>query len=1033
MDDTGEVQELIDLNSDINLDLFHQNHYAHAFKDILEESNLNCLFESENSFKLCFQDSHNIIGLSINIASLNSKFTALKSLIDSLNSANIRIGFISIQEVWNVDLNLFLIDGFKLVGKTRSNSRGGGCAIYINSEFSFEILFPDQFFIENILESICVKISISKKSSIILVNSYRPPHIHREQIEQFYDLFTEQIQKISELQLPIVFNGDYNIDLLSSNNNSSQLLDILSFFGMIQLTSKATRLHNNSRSLLDLVFTNIPNIISKTGIIIDSPSDHFITYFTVKSNKTLCLPTYESKRDFSNENELKFINLISQLNWNFITELDCVNLACNEFMDTLKTIYSLCFPVKIFYSKPRKNLNSFFTKGLLISRKHCLKLHRKSRTRPTPQNKDLYSRYRNIFNSLVRRRKKMYYNEKIKEAGKDSKKLWEILKESMNMPPSDNKIPSLNIDGRVVDSNTEIANNFNLYFTSLGNKAKSLIPNSTHNFREYLPPPNRHCFFMAPISIHYMFKYILSIQPKSSRDNNGFSMKLIHKIAASICIPLTHIFNLSCAQGTFPSAFKTSKTVPIFKKGNKQEICNYRGISLIDSFSKIFEKIIATRLSIFLENHSFFYLKQFGFRQKYSTQHALIYLTNFVTNALNNGKIALLLSFDVFRCFDIINHKILLLKLEHYGIRGLALAWFKSYFRNRKQKVFINGKFSENICQIEDGVLQGSILGVLLFIIFINDIPNCSELLDIILYADDNNSLLADENLERLISKANLEIDKLKDWYSSNKLAINPIKSNYMLFYPRWLNLNLPSHYDFPYVPLFLNLNEPGESDITKVHLIRGIPNNNNDSLRILGVLFDKNLNMKCHIQYIQGNISKAIYSIKMMKHLLDKKHLKLLYNSYIHSNILYASLFLSLCTDSTLDPLIKLQKKAIRAISNAKYSAHTGPLFKSLDILPVKLEAKYQSILFVHSFKFHKLPPAFDETWVQNNQLNPYVLRNGSDYNIPNIRYIYLFSHPLFIFPRNWNNLNNDMKNIEDLSTFKNALRKQLLDEIPI
>jgi hypothetical protein len=292
-----------------------------------------------------------------------------------------------------------------------------------------------------------------------------------------------------------------------------------------------------------------------------------------------------------------------------------------------------------------------------------------------------------------------------------------------------------------------------------------------------------------------------------------------------------------------------------------------------------------------LDESNFFLDSQFGFRKRLSTKHAILAIINFITKHLNDNKYVLGIFLDVMKAFDSVNHNILYSKLENAGVRGIVLDWFKSYFENRYQKVFLNGVYSDNLCRIILGVLQGSILGVILFLKMINDIQSsCPDLLCVI-FADDDTSLVEDDNLEGLIEKANVGLDKLVNWYSANKLAIHPGKSKCMLFHKSNRsnnnsdnNLgNINNHVvnnNQTYLPIFVNLNNTGENNITKINIIKRVPNEEERSIKILGIFLDDKLNFKEHIEYVRTKISRSIYTLKQMKHILDCLHLKMLFNA---------------------------------------------------------------------------------------------------------------------------------------------------------
>lgn len=723
-----------------------------------------------------------------------SKFLTFTNFIDKLIPIKANPDFLLLQETFVKDAFHFSIKGYKHIFNSRaSNLRGGGTLIYCAESYNVKQLSNDTFFISNILESSVAQIEIPGKSKFLIISLYRPNTNltlnSADQIEAFMQALGDFLDIINEYNLPTFYCGDFNMDLFKisdANNIATSLLDLFGGFGFINLITKATRIANTSATALDLIFSNELSVLVKTGVLIDTPSDHFATFIELNLTKSkLKSDPYSSSRRFTNENITRFKSALINQNWIGVLGTNCVNTACNNFLNTFFELYEICFPItRVKANKKYTRINGFMTRGLLKSRSKNLKLAQIAKKSPTALNVSTHKNYRGLYNRLVRLAKKAYFNKKIRDAGTNSKELWATLKEAINIPSKNNVIgPILKNDVLIHDDTTK-ANFFNIFFSDIGASTAEHIPMVNKSFRDFLAPPSPNSFFMQPISEDTFANFTLSIKPKLSTDINGLSMKFISSIIHQVKRPLTHIFNTSISTGTFPERLKISKCIPIFKgKGDKTLVENYRLVCLVDNFSKPIEKILSSRLLDFFDETNFFLDSQFGFRRGLSTKHAILAIINYITKHLNDNKYVLGIFLDVMKAFDSVTHDILFIKLENAGIRGIALDWFKSYFQNRKQKVFLNGVYSSNVCRIILGVLQGSILGVILFLVMINDIQNsCPDLLCVI-FADDNTSLVESISLEGLIEKANIGLDKLVTWYSANRLAIHPSKSKCMLFH----------------------------------------------------------------------------------------------------------------------------------------------------------------------------------------------------------------------------------------------------------
>ena len=299
--------------------------------------------------------------------------------------------------------------------------------------------------------------------------------------------------------------------------------------------------------------------------------------------------------------------------------------------------------------------------------------------------------------------------------------------------------------------------------------------------------------------------------------------------------PLTNLINLSIKQGIFPDELKIARVVPIFKSGDKALVSNYCPISVLSFVSKIYEKIMYNYLIDFINDHNILYKYQFGFRKQYSTNHAIISLVEKINSALYNGNFMIGVYLDLKKAFDTVDHKILIRKLHAYGIIGNILNWFKSYLHNRKQYVYIN-KTKSKTKVINCGIPQGSILGPILFIYYINDLSESSKRLFPILFADDTSVFIEGTNLDETIELLNEELNKITTWLSANKLTVNVVKSHYMIFHRSRIKY----------------------TTITNI-LLGPIALKQVNYTKFLGVIIDDKLNFTNHIAYIKNKVSKGM------------------------------------------------------------------------------------------------------------------------------------------------------------------------------
>ena len=443
----------------------------------------------------------------------------------------------------------------------------------------------------------------------------------------------------------------------------------------------------------------------------------------------------------------------------------------------------------------------------------------------------------------------------------------------------------------------------------------------------------------------YCHKY--TVKNKATLDTKISALKLA-SLDTKFVETLARVVTKSFEDGVFPQSLKLARVVPVHKGGSKTETSNYRPISLLTSFSKIYEKLMHNRIVDFMNSNNSFYEMQYGFRAGRSCEHAVLKAQSILLESLNKKQISLLLLIDFSKAFDMVEHSILLEKLQHYGIRGTALSWLKSYLENREQFVSVGGKNSSKT-SITYGVPQGSILGPLLFVIYINDMPGIANFAKFILYVDDANIIVTGHNLLEIEEKLSRLSILLLKWVNDNGLLLNLRKTNYMIFTRQNIQQN---------VNVMI-----GNTAIER-----------KSETKFLGVIIDDRLTWTQHIRAIKMKMSRYVGIMYKIKSQLPLQARIQIYHSFVQSHVNYCSLVWGFAAKSNIESLFTSQKKGIRAVmpgfvqsyyKDGILPAHTKVSFNKYKILTVHNVIAKNTMVFMHKINYFPdmLPNSIKET----------------------------------------------------------------------
>lgn len=817
--------------------------------------------------------------------------------------------------------------------------------------------------------------------SFVVMVIYRSNVGDREIFLERLDMALEILSKHKKHTLVVC--GDFNYDFLESSCHLKRLLDVLHSCGLTVTIKEPTRLTR----CLDNICVSEGECLYESGVVHNAISDHHGQMISLNlGNQAGREDTgFEYRQTNSFVNISYFKKLLRDADWKAVYSCTDVNTQYFEFYNLLDRYYRMAFPLRYRIKKPRIYNAEWITNGIKVSSIKIKELFLLMQSGVIPAG--YYKKYRTVYRRVIRAAKKMHYNDLIQGSQNKVRTAWNIINGGNKKTKSD---VCLNIDNEICTDYLKCANHFNTYFNSVAD----MRPDTGRGSGGNNISANDISFFLTPVTYQEVFREIIKLKPSSSCGFDKVSANLLRLCAVEVSLPLVHIINHSFQAGVFPCALKTARCVPVYKKKCPTLVENYRPLSILSTFSKLFEKLYCSRLLHFFNQCNLFNDTQHGFRAGRSTSTAIVGYLNSLYAHLDRGRSCVGVFLDLSRAFDLVNHVALLDKLYDYGVRGAPLSWLRTYLSERNHFVEIHGVRSETLT-LNRGIPQGSVIGPLLYIIYTGDI----NLNNIVMYADDTSILSTGENLGQATANATDDLDNICRYFRDNELSLNIEKSV-------CINFTLSS------------VMQPSNDSPGLTVGLAGDPLSFVNSTKFLGVTIDECLRWGEHVDVLCERIARLCFTIKRLREYVDAAVLKLYYFAHVHSCLSYGIVAWGSCCE--VERVMIMQKRALRCMAGSSRLESCRPLFRKFQIMTVISVYIYQLCLDV---KLHACNYSLVQDTHKHGTRNRLLLR------YPIHRTSAFECSPRYMSIRCYNKLPDNLK-VLDIKSFKARLRRVLIDK---
>lgn len=843
-----------------------------------------------------------------------------------ISTTGIHIDVMVLTECWTNDkFTPPTVQGYSYYATKNSFNQNDGIVVYIRESLTTAHYEPPE-----IVQANCLVITLP--DNLCIVCCYRSPSFSN--VAPFLSSIDTLLRSITCRTL--IFTGDINIDILPGNDKESvnDYLNVMAMHGLVQGVNIPTR----NKTCLDHFMVRCP--MAWQTVVFSELTDHapILLYIDNTNIKKETIRKHKTIVDLATIEEL-----LKSETWLKYYEITDVELAAQYLIYKLNNLINENTIIKTIPTKYQP-LKPWITVAVVKSIRRRNALHKKFKQNSlNNQIKNEYIAYRNTLNKIIKNLKDKYYQEQLLKNKGNPKEIWNLVKDVGNL----NVVRRPASELLKIDQNPKSSlDNVNAYFTSIGqklaNETLSRI-NMTNielakNAKEENTPINSFC--AVPTDPMEIKEIIQGLKQVSSPGWDNIPTRIVKHFIRYLTLPIAYLCDLSLESGNFPAVFKKAIVCPIFKAGARDQITNYRPISILSTLSKILEKVMNKRLVSFLEKYNVLVDNQFGFREKRSTEDAVLRLTSWITSHTDKGDKCIGVFLDLQKAFDTVSIPILLSRLENVGIRGVTLKWFETYLTGRSQSVRVENCTSEYYA-CTYGVPQGSTLGPTLFLIYINSLGKINfDNGTMCMFADDTVLMFHNTSWKTVTESAEMGLKKVTCWLENSILSLNVDKTKYLCFSKTAVGRPCSDH------KLKIHVYPCNRGDKVNCSCL-GL--NKVNSIRYLGVIIDDKLNWLEHIKVIQQRVRKLIYVFKNLRSVASQELLKQIYQALCESVIRYCIPAWGGAAKTHLIMAERAQRAVLKVAMYLTYRHPTSDVYKKYQVLSVRKLYIYECIRRYH------------------------------------------------------------------------------------